>query len=54
MLSPAASAENPFTANYDDVPVEETQSQVVTGRAWTEVSGLDAATAAAGRAVNVR
>ena len=51
---PAPGAEDPFAANYGDVPVEETLSKAVTGRSWTDVSGLDAAAAAAGRSVLVR
>ena len=51
---PAPGAEDPFAANCGDVPVEETLSKAVTGRSWTNVSGLDAAAAAAGRSVLVR
>ncbi|CAL4952473.1 unnamed protein product [Urochloa decumbens] len=55
MQPPAApGAEDPFAANYGDVPVEETQSKAVTGRSWAEVSDLGAEAAAAGRAVLVR
>ncbi|KAL6643668.1 hypothetical protein ACP70R_018434 [Stipagrostis hirtigluma subsp. patula] len=45
-------AEDPFAANYGDVPLEELQSKAVTGRSWTSVGDLDGA--AAGRAVLVR
>nr|CAB3471680.1 unnamed protein product [Digitaria exilis] len=54
MHPPAPVAEDPFVANYGDVPVEETQSKAVTARSWTEVAELDAAAAAVGRSVLVR
>ncbi|KAF8643660.1 hypothetical protein HU200_066716 [Digitaria exilis] len=54
MHPPAPVAEDPFVANYGDVPVEETQSKAVTARSWTEVADLDAAAAAVGRSVLVR
>ncbi|RLN23743.1 aspartate--tRNA ligase 2, cytoplasmic-like [Panicum miliaceum] len=51
---PPPGAEDPFAANYGDVPVEDTQSKAVTGLSWTEVRDLDAAAAAAARSVLVR
>lgn len=49
---PQADADDPFAANYGDVPVEEIQSKTISGRVWTEVGGLDEA--AAGRSVLIR
>jgi aspartyl-tRNA synthetase len=48
----AAAEEDPFAANYGDVPVEDVQSKAVSGRSWTKVGDLDEG--AAGRAVLVR
>jgi aspartyl/asparaginyl-tRNA synthetase len=49
---PQADADDPFAANYGDVPVEEIQSKTISGRVWTEIGGLDEA--AAGRSVLIR
>ncbi|RLM85778.1 aspartate--tRNA ligase 2, cytoplasmic-like [Panicum miliaceum] len=48
----AAAEEDPFAANYGDVPVGDVQSKAVSGRSWTKVGDLDEG--AAGRAVLVR
>jgi aspartyl-tRNA synthetase len=47
-----ADAEDPFAANYGDVPVEEIQSKVVSGRSWAKIGDLDGS--AAGRSVLIR
>ena len=47
-----ADAEDPFAANYGDVPVEEIQSKAISGRSWTKIGDLDAD--AAGRSVLIR
>ena len=47
-----ADAEDPFAANYGDVPVEEIQSKAISGRLWTKIGDLDAD--AAGRSVLIR
>ena len=49
---PAPGAEDPFAANYGDVPVEEIQSKAISGRSWTKIGDLDAD--AAGRSVLIR
>jgi aspartyl-tRNA synthetase len=45
-------AEDPFAANYGDVPVEEIQSKAVSGRSWAKIGDLDGS--AAGRSVLIR
>lgn len=47
-----AEAEDPFAANYGDVPVEEIQSKAISGRSWTKIGDLD--DAAADRSVLIR
>jgi aspartyl-tRNA synthetase len=47
-----ADAEDPFAANYGDVPVEEIQSKAISGRSWSEIGDLD--DSAAGRSVLIR
>ncbi|KAF0914539.1 hypothetical protein E2562_029475 [Oryza meyeriana var. granulata] len=49
---PQADAEDPFAANYGDVPIEEIQSKIISGRVWTGVGDLDEAAAA--RSVLIR
>ncbi|XP_037440616.1 aspartate--tRNA ligase 2, cytoplasmic-like [Triticum dicoccoides] len=49
---PQAEEADPFAANYGDVPVEEIQSKVISGRTWTDIGDLDEA--AAGRSVLIR
>ena len=47
-----ADAEDPFAANYGDVPVEEIQSKAISGRSWSQIGDLD--DSAAGRSVLIR
>jgi hypothetical protein len=47
-----ADAEDPFAANYGEVPVEEIQSKAISGRSWSHVGDLD--DSAAGRSVLIR
>lgn len=49
---PQAEADDPFAANYGDVPVEEIQSKAISGRVWTDVGDLGEADA--GRSVLIR
>ncbi|TVU10726.1 hypothetical protein EJB05_44272, partial [Eragrostis curvula] len=48
----AADTEDPFASHYGDVPVEEIQSKVISGRVWSKVGDLDAS--AAGNSVLTR
>ncbi|AQK91095.1 Aspartate--tRNA ligase 2 cytoplasmic [Zea mays] len=47
-----ADAEDPFAANYGDVPVEEIQSKAISGRLWSQIGDLD--DSSAGRSVLIR
>ncbi|KQJ92399.1 aspartate--tRNA ligase 2, cytoplasmic isoform X2 [Brachypodium distachyon] len=49
---PQAEADDPFAANYGDVPVEEIQSKAISGRVWTDIGDLGEADA--GRSVLIR
>jgi aspartyl-tRNA synthetase len=47
-----ADVEDPFAANYGDVPVEEIQSKAISGRLWSQIGDLD--DSSAGRSVLIR
>ncbi|XBI00962.1 hypothetical protein VPH35_129856 [Triticum aestivum] len=50
--SQAEEEDDPFAVNYGDVPLEEIQSKVISGRSWTDIGDLDEA--AVGRSVLIR